>query len=89
MKKTVIILIIGVTAALTSCSGGYKAMVTTNKVGTKVGIDKKTVWFGIGGVDLGAAPVAKKAGITRIATVETFVQAGFLHVSYYTKVTGE
>jgi len=89
MKKTVIYLIITASAVLTSCAGGYNSLATTNRAGTKVGIVKDVIWFGIGSIDVGVATAAKQGGITKISTYESYMRAGLFHRTYYTKVTGE
>ena len=90
MKRSIIaFLVCGAAFALTSCAGGYVAMTTTNKIGTKVGIARDRVWFGLGSIDASAATAARQGGITKIATCESFVRAGLFSATYYTKVTGE
>ena len=87
MKK--VLILVSISALLSSCAGGYKAFTTTNPVGTKVGIVKDVVWFGLGSIDVSAAAAARQGGITKISSCESFVRAGLFHRTYLTKVTGE
>ena len=67
-----------------------KALVTKNPVGDKVGIAETKVWLGLFpmDIDVSIATAAKKGKITKIATVDSEVQGGFLSTTYRTIVTG-
>ncbi len=96
MKKLTIILAAVVCLTLSSCavSGPItnpQALVTKNPVGTKVGTASKNIWLGIwiGNTDLSITKAAQDANITKVATVDTEIKAGFLKTKYTTIVTGE
>lgn len=90
------ITLFGVIVFLSSCavSGPQtvpSALVTKNDVGTKEGVAERTIWLGIwiGNTDLSITKAAKNGKITKIATVDSEVESGFLKTTYRTIVTGE
>ena len=76
---------------LASCSAAFPGMVTNNPVGTKVGVAKRKIWFGMtfGHTDLGIATAAKNGGITKVSTVDYKVEGGLFKKTLSTIVTGE
>ncbi|MAC96183.1 MAG: hypothetical protein CMC96_11855 [Flavobacteriales bacterium] len=90
------ITLFGVIVFLSSCavSGPQTvpaALVTKNDVGTKEGVAERTIWLGIwiGNTDLSITKAAKNGKITKIATVDSEIESGFLKTTYRTIVTGE
>lgn len=90
------ITLIGMMIFMSSCSvsgptTSPKALVTKNPIGSKVGVATLTVYpFGIyfGDGDLGIVKAAKNGKITKIATVDSEIVAGFFTTTYKTIVTG-
>jgi hypothetical protein len=77
MKKTLLILpLIVLMMALSSCSITLPVNATSNQVGTKVGTSKAKTWFGIFHFkqDASIKSAAKNGGITKIATVDLKTQ---------------
>lgn len=68
-----------------------QALVTKNEVGTKEGVSERKIWLGIwlGTTDLSITKAAKNGNITKIATVDSEIEGGFLSTTYRTIVTGE
>jgi hypothetical protein len=96
MKLVRNISLFGIVIFLSSCavSGPQtvpSALVTTNDVGSKEGVAEKTIWLGIwiGNSDLSITKAANNGKITKVATVDSEVDAGFLKTTYRTIVTGE
>jgi len=90
IKYTFITLISG--ALLSACAAGGPFTATDNPVGSKVGEASYKVILGIFITDKGDASLkraAQNGGISKIATVDTRVKAGFFTVKYTTIVTGE
>jgi hypothetical protein len=62
----------------------------TKASSVKTGKIEKKIWFGISfDTDLSIASAAKKANITKIATVDRGVKGGLFSKTYFTIVTGE
>ena len=92
MKKLRIILAVAAITLLASCSVSGPLMITDNDVSTKRGEASYNVWiFGIRPIhaDASIRTAAKNGGITKVATVDAKVRAGFLKSTYTTIVTGE
>lgn len=96
MKRIINISLLGVIIFLSSCavSGPAtvpSALVTSNDVGSKEGVAEKTIWFGIwiGNSDLSITKAAKDGNITKVATVDSEVEAKLFRATYRTIVTGE
>lgn len=86
MKKTKIIFLCGLLGlALTSCTVSKTYKVTTNPIGTKVGVAKLGLF---GGKDCSIKTAAEKGGITKIGAVE-FTTKVFIFPVIKTKVMGE
>ena len=68
---------------------------TTNPLGSKCGVAKSTVYFGLwsskGGAENGIDKAAKEAGITKISHVDSYVKSYFFGIveEQITKVYGE
>lgn len=95
MKKIRNITMVAMILFLASCSFSgpvmnNKVLVTTNPVGSKVGVAEETVWLGLFPlhVDLSIATAAKKGKITKIATVDYEVISKIFRRTYRTTVTG-
>ncbi len=84
--------------SMTSCSvfvgpaTANQALVTKNPIGSKVGVIKQKVWLGIFPMhaDLSITAVAKKAKITKVASVDVDIYPGLFNLwkTYQTTVTG-
>ena len=75
---------------MASCSVSMPAIVTDN-AGEKIGTAEYSVILGIFrpmSADIGIAKAAKKAGITRVASVDFVVESGLFKTTYKTVVTG-
>ena len=90
------IALFGIIVFLSSCAvSGPRtsptALVTTNEMGSKEGVAKRTIFLGIwiGNTDLSIATAAKNGNITKVATVDSEIHSGFLTTTYRTIVTGE
>ena len=70
MKK--VFLVLSVTLFLTSCAVTLPVNATSNEVGSKVGMSKATGFLGVlyFNQDASIQKAAKKAGITKISTVD-------------------
>ena len=92
MKKALIIFNIALVAILSSCAVGGPIAATEGKVGSKVGESSYKTLFGLvisNGGDASIQKAAKNGGITKVATIDRKVEAGFFTVKYITIVTGE
>lgn len=93
MKKIALLLALIVSAsAFIGCTSVEPVCATSNELGAKVGTNTAAYIFGIipiGGGDYGIADAARKAGITKISTVDlkTFNYLGF-YCGHTTIVTG-
>ncbi|MBP1673032.1 MAG: hypothetical protein H6Q25_847 [Bacteroidetes bacterium] len=95
MKKLIyiftVLIILGV--FLASCTTTAPLAVTSNYVGTKVGVAKTTrfLFFYPDGGDYSIQTAAKNGGITKIATVDIKRTPKFFYIleTYETVVTGE
>lgn len=93
MKKIALLLTLIVSvSAFIGCSSVEPVCATSNELGAKVGTNTAGYLFGIipiTGVDYGIADAARKAGITKISTVDlkTFNYLGF-YCGHTTIVTG-
>jgi hypothetical protein len=76
---------------LSSCGATMPLMLTDNANGGKVGTAEFTTVFGFGPMhkDLSLAKAAKNGGITKISTVDYYVQGGLFKTTYQIIVTGE
>lgn len=96
MKLIKNISLLGIIVFLSSCavSGPQtvpSALVTTNDVGSKEGVAERTIWFGIwiGNTDLSITKAAKDGKISKVATVDSEIDARLFRSTYRTIVTGE
>lgn len=91
MKK-VFLALAGASFALSSCSITLPVAVSSNPIGTKMGTSSADVFFGVlsFGGDASIQTAAKKAGITRVSTVD-MKQSNilFIYQQFTTMVTGE
>jgi len=91
-KLKVFLSLVAITAIISSCSITLPVAATSNPVGSKVGTATATGYLGIlfFGADASIQTAAKKAGITKISTVD-IKQTSLLNiiVTYETIVTGE
>jgi len=91
-KLKVFLSLVAITAIISSCSITLPVAATSNPVGSKVGTASATGYLGIlfFGADASIQTAAKKAGITKISTVD-IKQTSLLNiiVTYETIVTGE
>lgn len=91
-KLKVFLTLVAVTAIISSCSITLPVAATSNPVGSKVGTATATGYLGIlfFGADASIQAAAKKAGITKISTVD-IKHTSLLNiiVTYETIVTGE
>ena len=85
MKKILILACVAIFA--TSCTITYPGIATGNEA-TKTGEVKAKLFMGLGNAILGVETAAKNAGITKVATVDYSVKAGFLFTTYKVIVTG-
>tara|TARA_B110000285_G_C15064302_1_gene584213 strand:+ start:1084 stop:1344 length:261 start_codon:yes stop_codon:yes gene_type:complete len=85
MKKILILACVAIFA--TSCTITYPGIATGNEA-TKTGEVEEVLFLGLGSVNLGVENAAKKAGITKIATVDYSVKAGLIITKYKIIVTG-
>ncbi len=91
-----LIMVAGIAALLSSCvasgptAGGPGVLATSNS-GTKSGIAERKIFlfFSFGETDLSMTTAAKNGGITKIATVDSYVKKGLFFSTYQTIVTGE
>lgn len=77
---------------LSSCGISYPVLTTDNPVGTRIGESSYKVILGIfisNGGDASIQSAAKNGGISKIATIDYEVEAGFFATRYKTIVTGE
>ena len=90
MKKIILIIVVLVAFANTSCNVVYRPISTTAS-SVKTGEAKGTAWFGVffKDIDVSIATAAKNGGITKIATVDHGIKIGLFRTRYFTKVTGE
>ena len=89
MKKIIFFGAIAFSMSLTSCSIMYPGM-GTDATSSKVHVVEKKVFLGIAkDIDLSLSNVAKKGGITKIATVDYGVKVGLISTTYKIKITGE
>lgn len=93
IKNIVLLFVAVISLASCSVSGpatNYKALVTKNPIGSKVGIAETKVWFGLFPmhVDVSIAAAAKKGKITKVATVDYEQISGLFSTTYRTIVTG-
>jgi len=91
-KLKVFLSLVAITAIISSCSITLPVAATSNPVGSKVGTASATGYLGIlfFGADASIQTAAKKAGITKISTVD-IKHTSLLNiiVTYETIVTGE
>jgi hypothetical protein len=85
MKKILILACVAIFA--TSCTITYPGIATGNEA-TKTGEVKAKLFMGLGNANLGVETAAKNAGITKVATVDYSVKAGFLFTTYKVIITG-
>lgn len=92
MKKVLLPALAGVALALSSCSITLPVAVSSNPIGTKMGTSSAAVFLGVlsFGGDASIQTAAKKAGITRVSTVD-MKQSNilFIYQEFTTMVTGE
>ena len=92
MKKLFIIALASASFALSSCSITLPVAISSNPIGTKMGTSSADVFLGIlsFGGDASIQTAAKKAGITRVSTVD-MKQLNVLNIyqQFTTIVTGE
>ena len=80
-----------VAVILSSCGATMPLMVTDNANGGKVGTAEFSTILGFGPMhrDLSLETAAKNGGITKISTVDYYVQGGLFKTTYQLIVTGE
>lgn len=92
MKKTLLFAVAGASLVLSSCSITLPVAVSSNPIGTKMGTSSAAVFLGVlsFGGDASIQTAAKKAGITRVSTVD-MKQSNVLFIfqQFTTMVTGE
>ncbi|WP_046244615.1 TRL-like family protein [Hymenobacter terrenus] len=92
MKKVLLFAAAGVSFILSSCSITLPVAVSSNPIGTKVGTASADVYLGVlsFGGDASIQTAAKKAGITRVSTVDIkHSNVLFIYQQFTTTVTGE
>lgn len=92
MKKLVLALTAAAALTLASCSSVSPLCATSNSLGSKVGEATATYLFGylpMGGADASIQSAARKAGISKISTVDEKTTIGLITVKKTTIVTGE
>ena len=93
MRKILISSICVGALLLASCSVKAPVAVTSNKIGSKTGVASRTVFFNLwfGTTDISLKTAAKNGNITKIATVDSKSEVGFLGLkkTVSTIVTGE
>lgn len=92
MKKAILILNLALVGLLSSCAVGVPVVATEGSVGSKVGESSYKTLFGLVISNQGDASIKKAAengGITKVATVDRKIEAGFFTVTFKTIVTGE
>lgn len=92
MKKSFLYAVAGASLVLSSCSITLPVAVSSNPIGTKMGTSSAAVFLGVlsFGGDASIQTAAKKAGITRVSTVD-MKQSNVLFIfqQFTTMVTGE
>ena len=91
MKKFTLALIAAAVLLLASCTSIGPVCATSNTLGSKVGEATGTYLFGIlpMGADYSIQTAARKAGITKISTVDLKTYYGIFVNKYTVIVTGE
>lgn len=91
MKKFTLALIAAAGLLLASCTSIGPVCATSNTLGSKVGESSGTFLFGVLplNADYSIQSASRKAGITKISTVDVKTTIGLFTVKYTTIVTGE